>query len=213
LIDIGSILFDIHQLITAPSWENAGWLAADVVLGITPYVPAGAGPAAKAAKAAQAANKVADATKSVDIVRATSKADEAGQAFAKAARLAGDIDAAKQLIKEAGKEDKVIVIGRTMNPRVKAIAEKLGAKTFPGDRALKGTALLEKNLEWLQKMIDEGYVIVDIGADSSRGPLKPGEIDFYAWEAALVKERGYNWVIRLDDIGPPSGDRYWHTPY
>jgi len=60
LIDVFSIAFDIGELWSHPSWENAGWLAADVVLGVVPYVPAGAGPAAKALKATEKTVKVVD---------------------------------------------------------------------------------------------------------------------------------------------------------
>jgi len=49
-IDIISIGFDIQQLVTDPSWQNAGYLAGDILLGALPFVPAGIGPAAKGGK-------------------------------------------------------------------------------------------------------------------------------------------------------------------
>ena len=50
IFDAASIVFDIGQLIADPSWVNGGYLAADVILGIVPFVPAGVGPAAKVVK-------------------------------------------------------------------------------------------------------------------------------------------------------------------
>jgi RHS repeat-associated protein len=45
--DIASIAFDIYQVATDPSWENAGYLALDVTLTCLPVIPAGVGPLAK----------------------------------------------------------------------------------------------------------------------------------------------------------------------
>jgi RHS repeat-associated protein len=50
ILDFGGIAFDVYQLIRAPSWENAGWLALDVVLWAIPYVPTVAGVLAKGGK-------------------------------------------------------------------------------------------------------------------------------------------------------------------
>jgi len=74
IFDALSIAFDISQVIMNPSWENAGYLAADLVLGIFPFVPAGVGPAAKAAKLARGASKV---FKGIGTIRGISFASEA----------------------------------------------------------------------------------------------------------------------------------------
>ncbi|MFB3897885.1 MAG: RHS repeat domain-containing protein, partial [bacterium] len=48
--DIGVVGYDIYSLYKEPSWENAGYLGLDVVLGVIPFVPSGVGPAAKGIK-------------------------------------------------------------------------------------------------------------------------------------------------------------------
>jgi hypothetical protein len=69
IIDIASIVFDIGQLAAEPSWENGGYLAADVILWVVPFVPAGAGPVAKTvktvAKTVKGADKVTEGAKAI----------------------------------------------------------------------------------------------------------------------------------------------------
>lgn len=40
MLDIVSVVWSLYDFIKDPTWENAGWLALDVVLGIIPFVPA-----------------------------------------------------------------------------------------------------------------------------------------------------------------------------
>jgi RHS repeat-associated protein len=71
-IDWASIAYDFYELCAHPSWGNAGLLAADVVLGIVPFVPAGAGPLTKA---------VQHGDDVVDIIKGTvNKADDIADA-------------------------------------------------------------------------------------------------------------------------------------
>jgi RHS repeat-associated protein len=66
-VDWASVAFDFGQFVAEPSWENAGYLTADVVLGVVPFVPAGVGPLAKAiktgVKTVKGADKAADSAK------------------------------------------------------------------------------------------------------------------------------------------------------
>jgi RHS repeat-associated protein len=62
IFDAASIVFDIGQLIAEPSWENGGYLAADIILGIVPFVPAGVGPATKVVKGI---NKIVEGTNKI----------------------------------------------------------------------------------------------------------------------------------------------------
>ena len=39
ILDIISIAWSAYDFIKTPSWENAGWLALDIVLGILPFIP------------------------------------------------------------------------------------------------------------------------------------------------------------------------------
>lgn len=59
-LDIVSLGYDIYQFAKDPSLANAGWLAADLALGIIPFVPS-TGAARAAVKAADAANYATDA--------------------------------------------------------------------------------------------------------------------------------------------------------
>ena len=45
--DVISVGYDIYQLCLDPSWGNAGTLGLDILLGIVPFVPSGAGFATK----------------------------------------------------------------------------------------------------------------------------------------------------------------------
>ena len=99
IFDAASIVFDIGQLIANPSWENGGYLAADVVLGVVPFVPAGVGPAAKVTKGGintlRALENTNDAMKWIsktqtyasDIARSASKGIRPGTLGAKNARI------------------------------------------------------------------------------------------------------------------------------
>jgi hypothetical protein len=76
--DIASIAFDIQQMVSEPSWGNAGWLTLDVALTCLPVIPAGAGPLAKgAAKVAQVVGKGGKVVKGVDkVVEGTKDAEK-----------------------------------------------------------------------------------------------------------------------------------------
>ncbi len=92
LIAFFSVCFDVQQFVSQPTWENAGWLAADVVFGVVPYVPAGVGPLAKGAKLAGAVDKSADAIKMANRaqnVAETAKAVDAGVAAYRGMRDGG----------------------------------------------------------------------------------------------------------------------------
>jgi len=60
LVDGVSVTLSAAQFAADPTWENAGWLALDVVLAVTPYVPAGVGLVRSAARAANVAGDVAN---------------------------------------------------------------------------------------------------------------------------------------------------------
>ncbi|TVX92177.1 RHS repeat-associated core domain-containing protein [Paenibacillus agilis] len=62
--DIGFIGYDLYQLFTDPSWENAGYLALDTGAAFFPFVT-GAGATARGVKGAKNTNKVSRATSSV----------------------------------------------------------------------------------------------------------------------------------------------------
>ena len=70
IIDALTIAFDVGQMVAEPSWENGGYLAADVILGIVPFVPAGVGPVAKGVQAGvknvKGADKAAEGAKVID---------------------------------------------------------------------------------------------------------------------------------------------------
>jgi RHS repeat-associated protein len=63
LLDIGFIGMDAWDLIRNPSWGKAGWLAADIGLGVAPFVPAAGGAAARGVKAVSHADDAVDAAK------------------------------------------------------------------------------------------------------------------------------------------------------
>jgi RHS repeat-associated protein len=171
LIDIGSILFDIHQLVTEPSWENAGWLALDVGLGITPYVPAGAGPAAKAAKAAGTTAKT---------VKAADKLSDAAHALAATERLIkGGVAASEraELVKAIAKAS--VKNGDATHVILGSFPEytKAGGTFF--DLSEEVWKLLEKdpellwevNKQFIDDMISQGkeFHIVTSGKDIGKG--------------------------------------------
>jgi hypothetical protein len=54
--DIGSIVYDIKQLWDRPTWENAGWLLADIGCALVPGLPAVAGPVGRGAKVVEVDN-------------------------------------------------------------------------------------------------------------------------------------------------------------
>ena len=59
VLDVGFVLWDVGDLISSPSWDKAGWLAADVGLMLLPGAPAGAGLAGRAGRAGSRAERVA----------------------------------------------------------------------------------------------------------------------------------------------------------
>jgi len=66
LVDGVSVGLSAAQFAADPTWENAGWLALDVVLALAPYVPAGVGLVRGAAKLTTHADDAADALKIIN---------------------------------------------------------------------------------------------------------------------------------------------------
>jgi RHS repeat-associated protein len=64
IFDVFAVLHDVVTLWNEPSWGNAGTLLADVVLGIVPFVPAGAGIAKGTVKIFNKAGNVVEGLKS-----------------------------------------------------------------------------------------------------------------------------------------------------
>jgi hypothetical protein len=101
IFDVASIVFDIGQLIVKPSWENGGYLAADIILWVVPFVPAGVGPAAKTVK------KVATVVKGADKAAEGAKAGKTTLELLKDAKVGknGHLIVEKKVLNEIGKAE------------------------------------------------------------------------------------------------------------
>jgi len=103
----------------------------------------------------------------------------------------GDVVADRMLV---GEGDKVAVIGRNMTDRVQKFADGIGAETFkPSDEALEAlangdnTLLMTENTTWANKLVDEGYSVIDVGLDpkyTNQGNLDKGS--YYQMETEVI---------------------------
>jgi len=106
--DVISIAFDVQQMVSHPSWANAGWLALDVGLTLLPGIPAGAGPIAKAVdksiEVVKGADKILEGTK--DVKNAETAAKDTLQLL-KDAKITskGHLEVTKDIINEIGKAE------------------------------------------------------------------------------------------------------------
>jgi len=100
LLDYASTIDSVINMVKNPSWENAGWLAADIVSSAVPFLGGftTAGKGIKyGSKAARAADKVGDAGRIAD------KASDAARIINKAGDGARAADRTKDLVKSADK--------------------------------------------------------------------------------------------------------------
>jgi len=85
-----------------------------------------------------------------------------------------------------GKPDKVVVIGRQMEFRVKPFARAIGAETWTGfDIGLEVQQNVENNRAWAQEKFREGYPIIDLGLDPRR--VAAGDVNAGLYYAAEIE--------------------------
>ena len=102
-----------------------------------------------------------------------------------------EVKASRMLV---GRADKIAVIGRNMDDRVKPFAKAIGAEYFiPSKKALKAfdagdsSLLMKENTEWANKIKQEGYTIYDVGLDPNwvkQGSFEKG--DYYEMETKVI---------------------------
>lgn len=84
--------------------------------------------------------------------------------------------------------DKIAVIGRTMDDRVKRFADGIGAKTWDGfNKNLSKEQNLEDNKKWVIEILNNGYTIYDVGLDPNftrQGDYSKGT--YYEMETNLI---------------------------
>jgi hypothetical protein len=141
LFEIAGIGFDIQQLVSEPSWGNAGFLALDVALAFVPFVPGVVGITTKGgAQAVKTINRIDDAA---DGLKAINKATNMPE---------------KRVIGHYSDD----YIGK---------AKKLDAKYFDVSNDLDPTVIEKMNFEWLDEGIKNGdEFILATPYDSVRSP-------------------------------------------
>jgi RHS repeat-associated protein len=141
ITDIASIAFDVYQVATDPSWENAGYLALDVTLTCLPIIPAGAGPLAKGVtKTIKFMGKGEKVVEGVDKVVEGAKVADTAVRKAYQTEVRGLADLEQQLRAEGRSTEE---IARTLHQARRDIGIKYKDLTSP--EALKG--IYERNLE------------------------------------------------------------------
>jgi RHS repeat-associated protein len=81
-----------------------------------------------------------------------------------------------------------IVLGETMEDRVRPVAARIGAHTF-NPRSTNPSRWMINQRRWIRAQIRSGRQIFDIGIE--RGRLT-GRSDFYATERAILGDAGYH---------------------
>lgn len=94
-----SVSLSAAQFAADPTWENAGWLALDIVLAVTPYVPAGVGLVRGAARAANVAGDIANTAS--DLVRAANAVDNSTESLTHLDNLADSARALDEIPRDS----------------------------------------------------------------------------------------------------------------
>nr|MBQ8890141.1 hypothetical protein [Clostridia bacterium] len=142
VLDVASVAWSLFDFIKKPSWENAGWLALDVVLGIIPFVPA-------IGKGLKGLSKVDDI---VDIGKGVNRLDDVHDAIV--------IGNGMDRVKDAARIYDAAYYGGygPLNALVDA------GKFSEASVKMKLLARVD-NAKWLFKNVFAGAKIIDIGKD------------------------------------------------
>lgn len=85
---------------------------------------------------------------------------------------------------------KVIVIGQTME-RVIPFSDRIGARYYTPWRFAAKANWMRNNMAWLDRSMDQGATIIDIGRDVYKSSLSR----YYEAEIARVQARGYPYIM------------------
>jgi RHS repeat-associated protein len=90
-----------------------------------------------------------------------------------------------------GTNGKAVVIGRSMETRIKPAAKNINAEYWDGfDSNLDDATNLINNEKWLKEKIAEGYTVVDVGLDptykTSTGNISKSKGKHYRMETSVV---------------------------
>lgn len=142
VLDIVSVAWSLYDFIKDPTWENAGWLTLDVVLGIIPFVPA-------IGKGLKGLSKVDDV---VDIGKGINRLDDVHDAIV--------IGNGMDRVKDAARIYDAAYYGgyAPLNALVDA------GKFSEASVKMKLLARVD-NAKWLFKNVFAGAKIIDIGKD------------------------------------------------
>jgi hypothetical protein len=158
LIDAITVIFDVTQFVGNPSWENAGYLTADVLLGILPFIPAGIGPAAKVGKVvSKVGETIGNVLKSVEN---TVRINE------KFVNIAKDVNS---LIPEGG-----VVNGTLKHTMFKQKVDALGIPGLKTEKTYKGGKMVdygEKGAVRVDAILDNGdgtFTVWDLKTGNAR---------------------------------------------
>jgi hypothetical protein len=85
----------------------------------------------------------------------------------------------------------LVAIGENMEERVQPYADRMGADTYQPDPSAPREAWEQNQRDWINKQMDDGRVIHDVGPDPAR-PNYPGiSSKWYQTERDEIARRGY----------------------
>lgn len=159
LIDVVSIGWSLYDLIKDPSWENAGWLALDIIFAVIPFLTG-----SKVIKLSSKSDEV------VDVIKYTNKLDNVGDAIV----IGNGMD---NVIYAANKLDATYYAGYGPLNALYDIGKI--------DQATVGMKMAGRfdNARWLVGKMNQGATVIDIGRNRS---VFKTFTSAYGWEKRVI---------------------------